>query len=948
MESIQQFNGLNGTQVSRFEIEKLLILAQNEEQFNICERLQQILSENPDEEIFKIDIFFPASEIAPASMLNGIDFEQYQENENGLNKPVPPAEIYQMITDKVIKMVKNANAKDYKRKWQYKGYMIPFNFVSKKRYRGINHLMLTELEVIENPFFLTFDQVNKLGGKVKKGSSGYEVIYFSNIFEVKDISRDLHFSSFDQVKVIEFAKKNGISIALMVKYPILKYYNVFNGIDIEGIDFDLANFKIGYTENDIVASEKNRLDIPESIIKNYPNPQPTFTFNGQKAYFQPGKDLINLPPVEKFDTIQDYYRTMFHELSHSTGVEKRLNRDMSGDFGSKPYAFEELIAELGSIFLSAEAGIKWNTNKNHAAYLKGWNNALTEIEKDTKFVMKAATQAQKIADFVLQFDQNSNPKYLKDVKKKELKNNAPTSKKQINKVAKTNVKSKKPIAKTSRNISKVVVKKVLNPTIKKNKVENKIETIKVDEKTKQISLFGPKKTDKNPAWYPQYLQFKNKPKEAIKHLLKVKKGDCLSAFYREDIGFIDIPYGENNQNNNGFGLKHIVEKHGKEIAQLGLKVEDFLPLIVQYGIFKKAEKQDKIYLEGKMFKLIISKTSQKTFVLSAFDLRPLWEKEKLKGLKGIYDGINFKEKLRGTNKSVYGTGFKMPPLYSKTSIPYNKDIKKNNLPTKKPLKGIVDSLLINMAANTLTGVEPVSDNPKVKKIGFSSNSSSEFFNVAGEVGEFLQQVEKKPVESVVITLDGSQGAGKTTTVYKFMDAFADPGNKCLFISAEEHPESHLAIDKANKLLSDKAKQNIDIIGEVSNVEELYKVVAPYDIVFVDSWQKLQRMVGNIRLDEDLRKKFNGKVFVVIFQQTTTGRTKGGAEVVFDGDIIIKMVKCDSFSDNYAYFDKNRYTKVPIETIRYNIANGTVYNPQEPKQDDNQEVINTLNLSFQVN
>ena len=90
------------------------------------------------------------------------------------------------------------------------------------------------------------------------------------------------------------------------------------------------------------------------------------------------------------------------------------------------------------------------------------------------------------------------------------------------------------------------------------------------------------------------------------------------------------------------------------------------------------------------------------------------------------------------------------------------------------------------------------------------------------------------------------------------------------------------------------------------------------------------------------------MFVVIFQQTTTGRTKGGAEVVFDGDIIIKMVKCDSFSDNYAYFDKNRYTKVPIETIRYNIANGTVYNPQEPKQDDNQEVINTLNLSFQVN
>jgi hypothetical protein len=76
---------------------------------------------------------------------------------------------------------------------------------------------------------------------------------------------------------------------------------------------------------------------------------------------------------------------------------------------------------------------------------------------------------------------------------------------------------------------------------------------------------------------------------------------------------------------------------------------------------------------------------------------------------------------------------------------------------------------------------------------------------------------------------------------------------------------------------------------------------------------------------------------VIFQQTTTGRTKGGSEVVFDGDIIIKMVKEKSFEDNYAYFDKNRYTKVPIETIRYNIATGTVYNPQQIEaQEEEQE------------
>lgn len=257
-------------------------------------------------------------------------------------------------------------------------------------------------------------------------------------------------------------------------------------------------------------------------------------------------------------------------------------------------------------------------------------------------------------------------------------------------------------------------------------------------------------------------------------------------------------------------------------------------------------------------------------------------------------------------------------------------------PQKKAIKKGLKNPIANVIANVVTAsilgepepieVKPISSNPNVKKIGTANNNKNQFFTVAGEVGKFLQQVERKPVESVVITMDGQQGAGKTTTLYKFMDAFATPGNKCIFISGEEHPESHLAIDKANKLLSSTAKQNIDIIGDVKSLEDLYKTIAPYEIVFIDSWQKLQRMVGLIRLDEDLRKKFNGKVFVVIFQQTTTGRTKGGAEVVFDGDIIIKMVKEASFEDNYAYFDKNRYTLIPIENIRYNIANGKSYNP----------------------
>jgi hypothetical protein len=125
---------------------------------------------------------------------------------------------------------------------------------------------------------------------------------------------------------------------------------------------------------------------------------------------------------------------------------------------------------------------------------------------------------------------------------------------------------------------------------------------------------------------PTYGQFKNKPKEAIKHLVKVKKGQCTNALYRDDIGYIDIVWGENDKDNKGFGLKHIIEKHGREIQQLGFDVQDFIPIVVQFGELKISREKDKIYLEGKKFRVVIKTTwnnKEKKFLLSAFDLRPL-------------------------------------------------------------------------------------------------------------------------------------------------------------------------------------------------------------------------------------------------------------------------------------------------------------------------------------
>jgi len=121
-----------------------------------------------------------------------------------------------------------------------------------------------------------------------------------------------------------------------------------------------------------------------------------------------------------------------------------------------------------------------------------------------------------------------------------------------------------------------------------------------------------------------YTEFKGKPKDAIRHLLKVQEGECIAALYRDDIGYIDIVWGENDSNNKGFGLKHIYEKHGKEIKELGFEIEDFIPIMVQFGEFNKvkSEKTKRVY-ESKMFRFVIETSyfgQQKNWLLTAFDL----------------------------------------------------------------------------------------------------------------------------------------------------------------------------------------------------------------------------------------------------------------------------------------------------------------------------------------
>ena len=350
----------------------------------------------------------------------GIDYfeEAPDDQPRGLGKPIPAADIYKMITDKIIKMLKSTKASDYKKTWKDDAFFIPLNYDSKKPYRGVNRLLLQErigfAGAFRNPYFLTFKQIKKHKGTLKKGAKGYEVIYYSIRYVVpadKNSGRKAY-SSTNAQKVLDFLHKYNLPESEVTRIPMIRYYNVYNGADIENMDFKLDELQIGRAVPD--SATENRA--AQLIVENYPNP-PAIKNEGNQAYYNPASDYIKLPKQEQFDTVNDYYRTLFHELTHSTGHNKRLNRGIHLMLEKDDYAKEELVAEFGAVFLSAWAGIMWYNNKNHAAYLKGWNSAIKEAQNDNKFLMRVASLAQQATDYILNLNAKGEPAFLAELAK---------------------------------------------------------------------------------------------------------------------------------------------------------------------------------------------------------------------------------------------------------------------------------------------------------------------------------------------------------------------------------------------------------------------------------------------------------------------------------------------------------------------------------------------------
>jgi antirestriction protein ArdC len=273
--------------------------------------------------------------------------------------------VYQIVTEQIIRQLESGVV-PWRKPWTCEA---PVNLITQKPYRGINPFLLAP-QGYGSKYWLTFNQAAKLGGHIRKGEKS-SIVTFWNVGQEKVI-RD----------------SNGIE---RTSRPfLLRFYRVFNLEQTEGIAEKLG---LGKASPRVLS-----IDGCESIVTNMPN-APKIE-QSDRAWYRPSTDTVGMPSRNLFNSAEEYYSTLFHELTHSTGHASRVGRDgieQLNTFGSESYSREELIAELGAAMLCGVTGIVPRTIENSAAYLKTW---IERLRGDSKLIVSAASAAQKAADYI--------------------------------------------------------------------------------------------------------------------------------------------------------------------------------------------------------------------------------------------------------------------------------------------------------------------------------------------------------------------------------------------------------------------------------------------------------------------------------------------------------------------------------------------------------------------
>lgn len=307
--------------------------------------------------------------------------------------------VYDIINNMMIELIESEKEIPWTIPWASAQYnMYATNFSTKHVYTGINFFILNYYareKGFTHPYWMTFNQIKKANAKLKKNSKGLPVYYmapgYKHNFLTNSDNEKLVYYNWQKARVIDSDVKNWET------FYFARYYKVFNGADIEGIDFKLPPPK---------KFENAPIESAERIVLEMPN-KPQIKTGGKRAFYSPLKDVVQVPDIADFKVLARYYSVLFHELTHSTMHPKRLgerkrNNYRGNGFGSEKYAFEELIAELGAVYLCAEAGILFHTKKQSAAYMQSWRQKLVKhLKNNNRLFFEASAEAQLASEFIL-------------------------------------------------------------------------------------------------------------------------------------------------------------------------------------------------------------------------------------------------------------------------------------------------------------------------------------------------------------------------------------------------------------------------------------------------------------------------------------------------------------------------------------------------------------------
>jgi len=267
--------------------------------------------------------------------------------------------VNEIITNRIIEEMQKSGVVAWHKPWSTYAFK---NVISKKDYRGVNVLMLSMLG--KGEYYLTYKQALALGGNVKKGAKGIPVVYWN----------------------IKKEERNAVGDITQRGSYLLRYYTVFALEDTENVKVNLPERK---TLNFTPIQEVERLVAASGAVIKH---------EGQRAFYSPSSHTITMPAKESFVSVEHYYATLLHELTHWTRTE--VEKDIAwGNFGNESYSKEELTAEVGANFLLSYCGIDASaTFDNSVAYLNNWIGKLTN---DPKLIISASSQAQKRFDWLL-------------------------------------------------------------------------------------------------------------------------------------------------------------------------------------------------------------------------------------------------------------------------------------------------------------------------------------------------------------------------------------------------------------------------------------------------------------------------------------------------------------------------------------------------------------------